>query len=150
MCAGGERKVCIPVRNCVFLSLCNIEANYSWSEDYLLVLKKSAFQLKPVLCSFFLCKDETAKALKNWLKIQTHWELFSNGNTHLLSFKKIPSSKVNSSDVLTWESLVACLSSPQLLQAMHIISRSTFASPKIRVSQQQISPTTNALPGVAR
>lgn len=64
--------------------------------------------------------------------------------------KKILSSKVNSSGVLTWESLVACLSSPQLLQAMHIISRSTFASPKIRISQQQISPTTNALPGVAR
>lgn len=57
--------------------------------------------------------------------------------------------KSYASRVLTWELLVACLPSPQLLLAICIISRSTFAASKIRISQEQMTPTTNALPGVA-
>lgn len=33
---------------------------------------------------------------------------------------------------------------------IYVISRSTFATSKIRISQLQFSPTANALPGVAR
>jgi len=33
--------------------------------------------------SFFLCKDETAKALKKWLKIQLYWELCLQMEIHI-------------------------------------------------------------------
>lgn len=107
-----------------------------------------------LLCLFFFFTERwKCKSLK---ELTENSDVFraasSNGNTYLLSLKKEKREYFFAQKLLFMRNMGIAsrlFIFPMLLHAVYIVSRSTVATSKIHISQQQVSPTTNALPGVA-